>query len=129
MSTKTVLVVDDEPHIRYILESKLKSAGFVVTTANNGRDAYALACENPPDLLVTDFQMPASSGLELCTRLASNPATSEIPAIMLTARGHRISPSELAKTNIRELLPKPFSIRQVLAKIAEIFGTQADIAA
>jgi len=129
MSTKTVLVVDDEPHIRYILESKLRGAGFAVLTASNGRDAYDLASAHLPDLVITDFQMPASSGLELCARLTSNARTAGIPAIMLTARGHRIAPSELARTNIHELLPKPFSVRQLLAKIAELFGTQADVAA
>lgn len=129
MSTKTVLVVDDEPHIRYILHSKLGAAGYEVITAGNGDEGYELACAHVPDLVITDLQMPGSSGLELCKRLIANDATAAVPAIMLTARGHKVTPTELASTNIRDLLPKPFSVRQLLAKVEELFGVGADLAA
>ena len=93
MCAKTILVVDDEPHIRYLLDFKLRQVGFTVITANNGAQAFDLAAQHRPDLVVTDFQMPAGSGLDLCKRLRANPGTAEIPALMLTARAHRVAAS------------------------------------
>lgn len=123
MTTQSVLIVDDEPHIRYLLESKVAAAGYDVTTAVNGVQAFEIASAACPDLLITDFQMPGMSGLELCQRLKERADTANLAAIMLTARGHKIAMGDLAKTNIMELLPKPFSIRQVLEKIEEFFDT------
>ena len=122
MSGKTVLVVDDEPHIRYMLDFKLSRAGFTVISATNGREAYELACRHRPDLIVTDFQMPGADGLEFCTRLKMNADTARIPALLLTARGHKVPPSDLERTNIKALIPKPFSLRELIAQIEELVG-------
>ena len=72
--------------------------------------------------MVTDYQMPGGNGLELCTRLRSTPETADIPALMLTARGYKLPQSDLERTNIRALLSKPFSPRQLLAVIQEHLG-------
>ena len=117
---KTILLVDDEPHIVHVVRFKLEQAGYHVVVANNGAVAFDMARRSMPDLIVTDFQMPGGSGLELATRLASQKQTSAIPLIMLTARGHRAPLSELAQTNVRSLLAKPFSPRHLLEKVTEL---------
>ena len=119
---KTVLIVDDEPPIVHVVRLKLQQAGLEVVAANSGNVAYDLACKVKPDLIITDFQMPGGTGLELAARLCGNPETSHIPLIMLTARGHRAPLAELAQTNVRSVLAKPFSPRHLLKKVNELLG-------
>ncbi len=129
MTGKTLLVVDDEPHIRHMLDYKLGRAGFTVITASNGVDALRLAREHRPDLMVTDLQMPGGDGLSLCLKLNEEPDTAGIPVIMLTARGYKVPPSELGRTSIKSPVPKPFSPRELLAQIQELLGAPPDEAA
>ncbi|GAB4187578.1 MAG: hypothetical protein Kow00105_02220 [Phycisphaeraceae bacterium] len=117
---KTVLIVDDEAHIVHIIRYKLEREGFEVVTAGDGQEAYELACELDPDVIVTDFQMPVLSGFEMCVKLHESDQTADIPIVMVTARGHKLSPSELARTNIRQLLCKPFSARELLGVIHDL---------
>lgn len=119
---QTILIVDDEPHVVHVVGFKLKAAGFKIEVATNGKDAYKLACSVRPALIITDFQMPGGSGLELATRLRRNADTADTPLIMLTARGHLAPLSELADTNICSLLAKPFSPRNLLKKVQELLG-------
>jgi DNA-binding response OmpR family regulator len=118
----TVIVADDEHPIRLILSQKLRAAGFEVRECRDGSEAAEEALRSPPDLVVTDFQMPEMSGLEMSKRLKAEPTTSGIPVLMLTARGHIIDKSELAQTNIRWVLSKPFSARQVLECVQTMFA-------
>jgi DNA-binding response OmpR family regulator len=117
---KRVLIADDETHILNVLAIKLQNAGFAVIPAEDGLTAYELACADPPDLIITDYQMPGLSGVELCARLRGNPATREIPAIMLTARGFTIGDEEMSHGNIRKVIDKPFSPREILACVNEL---------
>lgn len=121
---KTILVVDDELHLVHIVSYKLKKMGYTVVTAHNGRDGYDLACQHKPDAVVTDYQMPVMDGFEMALQLRANPGTAEIPLIMLTARGHKIPPSDLIKTNIKNLMAKPFSALQLVENVAEILASR-----
>lgn len=123
-SPKSILVVDDEAHIVHVVCLKLRNAGFDVRTASDGEEALELATQQPPDLIITDLQMPYLDGLAMCERLKKAPTTSEIPAIMLTARGHALAQSDLQKTNIRKVMSKPFSPREVLEIVDGILGIQ-----
>ncbi|MCB9858099.1 MAG: response regulator [Phycisphaerales bacterium] len=122
MGTFKVLVCDDEPHIVHVVSAKLKNNGFEVVTAGDGEEAFATAKSEMPDLVITDYQMPYLSGLELCARLRNDAQTSQIPVIMLTARGFSLSDEDTKETNIRKVLPKPFSPREVLACVSQILG-------
>ena len=119
---RKILVVDDELHLVHILTFRLKKAGYETLTAHNGRDGLQLADQHKPDLIVTDFQMPVMSGFDMAVSLQNTAETSEIPLIMLTARGHKIPPSDLAKTNIKSLMAKPFSARELIDNITELLG-------
>jgi CheY-like chemotaxis protein len=114
---KKVLVVDDEVHILYVVSLKLRNAGYEVITAQDGREALELAQIESPDLLITDYQMPYLSGLELCRRLQRIPATRHIPALMLTARGFSVDPQAMLAAGIKLCLHKPFSPREVLTAV------------
>jgi CheY-like chemotaxis protein len=124
-SMKTVLVADDEAHMTYILSFKLERSGLRVLTAGDGEEAHAIARSQHPDLVITDFQMPRMSGLELSVALWADPATRQIPVLMLTARGHRITEEELARTGIRRILAKPFSTQELLGLVEKLLKEAA----
>ena len=122
MSTLKILVCDDEPHILHVVSTKLRNAGFEIATAADGEEGFETAQSFQPNLIITDYQMPYLSGLELCTKLRNEPSTATIPAIMLTARGFSLGPTELRETNIKKVLPKPFSPRELLATAQQVLG-------
>ena len=127
MDKRKALVVDDEFHIVQVVSIKLKNNGFDVTTAENGGMAYDLACQNIPDIIVTDFQMPVMSGLELIEKLRQNPETDQIPVIMLTARGFSIEDDQKEQLKIAACLSKPFSPREVLQTIEDVLAQSAAV--
>lgn len=125
MNAKKILVADDESHILNVVSLKLRNAGFTVVTANDGQEALELAQQEHPDLLITDYHMPQLSGIELCQKLKQDPATCKIPAIMLTARGYHLEPSDTEQSGILKMLSKPFSPRQLLSTVEEVLGHAA----
>jgi CheY-like chemotaxis protein len=125
MTGRTILIADDEAYLTQILSFNIQKTGAKVIVARNGQESCALAEKHHPDLIVSDYQMPIMDGLAACIALKANPATAAIPVIMLTARGHKLSADELVKTNIRSLLAKPFSARDLITKIQEILASAA----
>src|ERR1043165_9732666 len=117
---KTILVADDESHILHVVSLKLRNAGFRVLTARDGQEALEMAQQSHPDLLITDYHMPQLSGLELCQRLKQDSSTSNIPAIMLTARGYHLEPHDTEQSGILRMLSKPFSPRHLLTTVNEV---------
>jgi len=120
-----LLIVDDEPHITGVLRFKMSAAGFEVCEASNGADAFDLAVEQPPDLVITDRHMPGGDGLELAVALHNDERTRDVPVIMLSARGHTVAEGQTAATHIVRMLAKPFSPREVLATAREVLGMAA----
>jgi two-component system alkaline phosphatase synthesis response regulator PhoP len=120
MTGKRVLVVDDEIHIVHVVAIKLRNNGYEVETANNGAEAYEYACRNKPDIIVTDFQMPTMTGMELVEKLRQNEDTKNIPIIMLTARSFAIPKERQEQLKISNCLSKPFSPRELLGNIEDI---------
>jgi DNA-binding response OmpR family regulator len=123
MTQYTILVADDESHILSVVSLKLRNAGFKVLTATDGQEALDVAMVDRPDLLITDYHMPLLSGLEVCQRLRQ--AQRGIPAIMLTARGYNLEPSDMADSGILKMVSKPFSPRQLLATVQEVLRDAA----
>lgn len=119
-STPLILLADDEAHITCVVAQKLRSVGYVVVTAQDGEEAFETAKSLLPAIVITDLQMPRMSGLDLAIKLRETPETASTPVIMLTARGYIIEPSEAARTNIREIMGKPFSVREVVRKVTEL---------
>src|SRR5437588_11411336 len=125
MGDKTILVADDESHILHVVSLKLRNAGYKVITARDGQEALEMAQQTHPYLLITDYHMPQLSGLELCQRLKQDAATSNIPAIMLTARGYHLEPHDTEQNGILKMLSKPFSPRHLLATVNEVLHRAA----
>lgn len=120
MAERRVLVVDDEIHIVHVVAIKLRNNGYEVITANNGAEALELAHRESPDIIVTDYQMPVMSGIELVKELRENEDTRSIPIILLTARSFAISKEEQESLGISTCLSKPFSPRELLGDIEDI---------
>jgi CheY-like chemotaxis protein len=120
MEAKKILVADDESHILHVVSLKLKNAGFRVVTARDGQEAFEMAGQEMPDLIITDYHMPQMSGIEMCRKLKQDAATANIPAIMLTARGYHLEPHDTEQSGILRMLSKPFSPRQLLQTVTEV---------
>lgn len=125
MADKRVLVVDDEIHIVHVVAIKLRNNGYEVITADNGAEALEVAQQESPDIIVTDYQMPVMTGLELVKELRENETTKDIPVILLTARSFAVSKEQQEELQISTCLSKPFSPRELLGYIEDILHQKA----
>lgn len=112
-----ILLVDDEPLITESLTYSLRLEGFEVKSLDDGTHVIEIAKEYQPDVIVLDVMLPGMSGLEILRRLRE---TSAIPVIMLTARGEEIDRVLGLEGGADDYLPKPFSFRELLARIRSI---------
>ena len=120
MMTHKILIVDDEAHILQVLSLKLRNCGYDIATAIDGEDALYQVTSDPPDLIISDVQMPYLNGLEFAKALSSDSSTSHIPVVILTARGHTLEASDTDIPNIRKVLSKPFSPRCIAELVATL---------
>ncbi|HTL31033.1 MAG TPA: response regulator [Tepidisphaeraceae bacterium] len=119
----SVLLCDDEVHILRASEFKFARAGFDVRCANDGEEGWQAIQERQPDIVITDCQMPRLDGLGLAKRIHDDPTTTHIPVLMLTGKGFEIPRTDKWKEcGIVEVLPKPFSPRELLAKAQLLLG-------
>lgn len=124
---QTVLVVDDEAHIRRIVALQLNRAGIDVELAMDGREALDAIAERIPSLVITDCQMPRMDGLALCAALSEGDETADIPVLLLTAKGFELEETELrARGNIVGLLCKPFSPDELLRTVEKALQARSD---
>jgi len=117
-----VLVVDDETHIVHVLSLKLSNAGYEVITAHDGEEGLVLALKHRPNLLITDQRMPYKTGVELCQELTAHDPNLIIPALLLTGRHVTMSEEKMKQAHIAGIITKPFSPREVLAKVQSLVG-------
>lgn len=118
MSTR-ILVVEDHPTNRRILRDLLTSAGYELTEAVTGEDGVALAETCRPDLILMDIQLPGFDGYEATRRIKGNPALRRIPIIAVTSYALNGDEEKALEAGCEAYVSKPFSPRQVLAKIRE----------
>ena len=116
---KRILVAEDNPALAHVVRFHLERAGFRVTVARNGREAWDFLQSGGIDLLVTDQQMPEMSGCDLCESIRQDPRFSGLPIVMLTAKGLEIEQQRLREQlGVQHVLPKPFSVTQLIETIA-----------
>lgn len=115
-----ILIVDDEPHLAFLLADVLANAGYDAHTLDNGRDALEAAHRNPPDLMLLDVQMPGLDGFEVAAQLKADPATAAIPIIMLSAMGGRGARVIGLESGAEEYLAKPFDQAELLARVRNL---------
>ena len=122
---KHVLLCDDEIQIIRAAEFKIKRAGYEVTIAADGQEGWDMIKQQRPDIVVTDCQMPRLDGLGLVKKIRANADTADLPVLMLTAKGYELDEEYLYETlNIVELIPKPFSPRELLKSVEQTLQNQ-----
>lgn len=112
---RTVLVVDDDAHIREVLEFSLKKDGYVVTACGSGEEALRHCRGHQPDLVILDLNLPGIDGLEVCRRLRA--AASAVPILMLTCRDEEVDRVLGLETGADDYVAKPFAKRELLARV------------
>lgn len=117
MSSRQILIVEDERPIREMIAFGLRRAGFEVAEAEDCRAARARIADRRPDLLLVDWMLPDMSGLELTRQLKKDKDTREVPIIMLTARAEEADKVSGLEGGADDYVTKPFSPRELLARI------------
>jgi two-component system phosphate regulon response regulator PhoB len=117
MADASILVVDDEPAIRDMIAVALEVAGFECLRAENARVAHALIIDKQPDLVLLDWMMPETSGLELLRRLRRDELTANLPVILLTAKTEEDNQVQGLDSGADDYITKPFSPRALIARI------------
>lgn len=122
----TVLVVDDDPHIRQLLVFAFGKAGMATVEADDGEAALAAARARAPDLVVLDINMPRMDGLEVCRSLrAGGPALRDVPVLFLSSRDEEIDRVLGIELGADDYVTKPFSPREVVARAKAILRRTA----
>lgn len=115
--TRSILIVDDDPHIRQLLAFALTKAGLEAREAEDGEAALAAVAANPPDLVILDINMPRLNGLEVCRRLR---AQGDLPILFLSSRDDEIDRVLGIELGADDYVVKPFSPREVTARVQAI---------
>jgi two-component system phosphate regulon response regulator PhoB len=121
---KKILIVDDQPEVRELVDVTLRIGEYTIWQAANGDQALTVAHAKHPDLILLDVMMPNSSidGFEVCRRLKSDPATQNIYVVMLTARGQDTDLEMGRQVGADDYFTKPFSPLQLMNKVEELLG-------
>ncbi|MBB3169861.1 phosphate regulon transcriptional regulator PhoB [Simiduia aestuariiviva] len=120
MSKKTILIIDDETAIRDMLRVALEMADYRCLEAENAQSGHALAIDEKPDLILLDWMMPGTSGIELARRLKRDEITAKLPIIMLTAKGEEDNKIQGLETGADDYITKPFSPRELIARLKAV---------
>ena len=118
MATATLLLVEDDPALSELLEYRFTNEGYRVRATADGDEALVLAAEEVPDLVILDWMIEGTSGIEVCRRLRRDKATSHVPIIMLTAREAEDDRIRGLETGADDYVTKPFSPRELLARVS-----------
>ncbi len=117
--TKRILVVEDQEDNRQIIRDMLSATDYQITEAENGEEALAAVAKLRPDLILMDIQMPILDGYEATRRIKANPALHSIPIIAITSYALSGDEQKARAAGCDDYVPKPYSPRQLLAKIRE----------
>ena len=119
-----ILVVDDEPHIRRVLNTILTNDGFDVVEAADGTAGLeAVKSDAEYDFILLDFMMPGATGLEVLAKIRASNHRADTPVIILTAKGQDTDRTAALAGGANDFLTKPFSSKKLLARIREILDT------
>jgi CheY-like chemotaxis protein len=123
MTTKQILVVDDDPLMHRLFQHHLERAGYQMISARTGKEALDMSSKQPPQLIVMDIMMPDMDGLEALRELKKGDVTKSIPVIVITANGHFMARKESEGCGASVFLTKPFSPMQLLTEIKRLVPT------
>ena len=122
---KKILVVEDDPDLVELLSFNLRACDFAVSTADDGVDALKKTRCIMPDLILLDLMLPELDGFGVCETLRRDPATAGIPIIMLTAMSSQFARLAGLEAGANDYITKPFSPKQLIARVQELLGQNA----
>lgn len=123
--TETVLIADDEAHIRLLIEQSLEELedyDVEIHTADNGEDALAFIAANRPRLVILDVMMPRMSGFDVCEKVKNDPDLAATHVILLTAKGQEYDRQRGTEVGANLYMTKPFDSDHLLAMACDILG-------
>ena len=120
MSTKRILLIEDEHSIREMVSFALGQEGYIIDDAENGKSAELKIADNLPDLILLDWMLPDTSGLELMRRWKRKDDLQEVPIIMLTARVEERDKIDGLDSGADDYITKPFSVKELTARIRAV---------
>lgn len=120
VATAKLLLVEDDPALLELLDYRFRNEGYDVRATPDGDEALMLASEETPDLVILDWMIEGTSGIEVCRRLRRDKATAHVPIIMLTAREAEDDRIRGLDTGADDYLTKPFSPRELMARVAAV---------
>jgi DNA-binding response OmpR family regulator len=121
-----ILVVDDDRDVAQSIELSLRRRGFRVTLAHSGVEALKTLRRYRPDIVILDILMPGMSGLEVCRHLRTDPNTSDLPIIFLTARGQEQDRIEGLRAGADDYLGKPFNLEELILRVKAVLRRAQD---
>ena len=121
-SPARILIVDDDPHSRQLLEVMLRPEGYQIVTAATGEDALAIVAQQPPDLILLDVMMPGMDGYQVVARIKGNQATQHIHVLMLSALSDRNSRMHGLSAGAEDFLTKPVNRAELCALVRNLLG-------
>src|SRR5687768_17180301 len=124
MGKRNLLLVDGDARSLRVLEVSLRKAGFLITTAVNGRDALDKARMSRPDLILSDTDMPEMDGFALCRELKADPSLARVPFVFLTGETAIESKIRGLELGVDEYLTKPIYIKEILTRIRILLQKQ-----
>ena len=119
---KKIVVIDDEPMVLMLVEEKLKRAGFEVVTYRKSAGAIELIRNERPDLVIMDWMLPETSGLELSRQLHEDAELSGIPVFMVSAKGAAEEKAKAMGYGVVKFITKPFSPKALLEEVMSTLG-------
>jgi len=121
-SGKTVLICDDEAHIRESIRYAVSKEGYTYDMVSDGLSAYETAIANKPDLIILDVGMPEMTGFEVCAKIRKIDNMKKTKILILTAFGQSTDKNKAYQSGADDFMTKPFSPRELRAKICELLG-------
>lgn len=122
MSAKTILITDDEPHMRRLLEFSIRRTGHNILQADSGEAALSIIETQSVDLLLIDFGLTGITGLDTIRTIRQQTESEDLPVVLITARGDTGIRTEAEASNVTAFITKPFSPIELSALVQKILG-------
>ncbi len=126
--TETLLIVEDNADLRYYMRENLPKH-YHILESSNGEEAFAIATDEIPDLIISDLMMPKMDGMQLCKKLKANETTSHIPIILLTAKTNIETKIEGLETGADDYIAKPFDMKELQVRIHNLIEIRKNLQA
>lgn len=115
-----ILVIEDDPVIQMLISQTLRREGYEIVTASDGSEGLRKVKETQPNLVVLDISMPGLDGYQVCHYLRQDPATANLPIIMVTAMARPSDQRRGFETGADDYLPKPFSLADLVTRVQSL---------